>query len=127
MAAAAIALISSVVSAAPPLITTIGTLIANLVHKHQAMTVIGATVNDPSLKSGTVMPATGSEKKAAAMNDVSLFVSPLIALVTKLETGKDVDVAGLESTISALIDDFVALNKSLGIFQPATTETAATK
>ena len=117
MGAALITALPAIISGAPGIINAITGIIGNLVHKHQ-----GAVVpTSPSVVAAggpVATPASGPEKKAAAMNDFALFAGPLIALLVKLETGKDVDVAALEPVISSLIDQFVLLNKVLGIFQP---------
>ena len=119
MAAAIIPLIPSIISGAPALISAITNVISGLVHKHQAATQPAPSATAPT----ATAPASGAQKKAAAMNDFMVVGGPLIAYIIKAETGKDVDIAALESAASALIDDIVALNKALGIFQPSPTTT----
>lgn len=114
MAAAIIPLIPGIISAAPSLITAIGSIIGNLVHKHEKTTV-PATPAEIAAGKPPVVPATGPEKKAAVMNDFAIIAGPLIALILHAQTGRDVDIAATEAAVSKLIDDFVALHKALGI------------
>lgn len=115
MAAAIIPFIPAILAGAPGFVSAIGTVISNLVHKHQKEVV---PVASPVAGTVTTEPVAGVVKKQGAMNDFVLIAGPLIEAIIKTETGKDVDVAALEIAVSGLIDDFVALNKALGIFQP---------
>jgi hypothetical protein len=100
MAAAIIPLIPSIVAGAPALINTLVSVIGGLVHKHEKAS-----------------PAPGASKKAAAMSDFVNIAAPIVALLVKMETGKTVDEAALASAASGLIDNIVALNNALGVFQ----------
>lgn len=114
MATAIIPLIPSIISGAPAVINTLVSVIGGLVHKHEKATVVtqpaGATAP-------VVSPAPGESKKAAAMNDFVLIAVPIVALLIKMETGREIDQAALASAASGLIDNIVALNNALGIFQ----------
>ena len=112
MATALIPLIPTIVAGAPGVISAIGNIINTLVHKHQKATVSA----DPG---AAPTPASGAVKKQAAMNDFALIAGPLIEAIYQTNTGKTLDVNALEASVSGLIDNFVALNKALGVF-PAT-------
>ncbi len=51
------------------------------------------------------------------MADFALIAGPLIAVLIKSKTGKDVDLPALEAAVSGLIDNIVAINKATHLFE----------
>jgi len=123
---AALAALPAIIGAAPQIVSLIEGLIG-LIHHQEVTPKIVSTVAtsvipsptfpaEPVVVNATTAPKTGPEKKASVMGDFETIALPFVAPLLSALLKRPIDSAVLMPIVSQLIDDIVALNNALGIF-----------